>query len=77
MDLVPRVLKIKLRDAIKSHNQLKTSQQGWRGVSENDVVSQPLTFAIITRQKITIYRDFVPTLVEGGGSGEVGRVSQV
>ena len=48
------------------------------GVLEKKVVSQPLTFAIITREKKSPIKAIFLQLCWGeGGSGEVGMVSQV
>ena len=57
----------------------KPSQQGGGGgggVLENDVVSQPLTFTIITSEKNSPFKETV-FQHSWGGSGEVGMVSQV
>ena len=70
-----------LREAIKSHSRLNLGNHPNReggGVLKKRLVSQTLTFAIITREKNHHLKRFFPNFGGGGlGSGEVGMVSQV
>ena len=64
-----------LREAIKFHNRLNLGNHPnmGGGVSEKRVVSQPLTFAIITREKNHHLKRFFPNLC-GVGWGDLGRL---